>query len=174
MWLAHWEEGRTGMEHWYALYTKPHKEHQVSALLQGEGRETYLPAVRRKVRRRDRTDRVVYFPCYVFARLDFEVTPHSSIAWMPGVRRIISAGDRPVIVADDVVALIRRRLEGVEEIGYGDLSQGDPVRITSGPLRDLEAVFDQPLSTANRVRILLDVLGRMTPVQIDYSQIKRI
>jgi transcriptional antiterminator RfaH len=160
------------MEHWYALYTKPKKEHQVDALLREQGIETYLPTVRRKVRRRDRPDRVVYFPSYLFALLDFTVVPHSSIAWMPGVRRIVSFGDQPAIVADEIVKLIRRRLDDYEEIGYRRLRQGDRVRITSGPLRDLEAVFDRPLSAADRVRILLDVVGRMTPVEIDYSQIE--
>jgi transcriptional antiterminator RfaH len=159
------------MKHWYALYTKPRKERQVTALLQGQGIETYLPTVRRKIRRRDRPDRIVYFPCYLFARLDFQVVPRSSIAWMPGVRRIVSSGDQPAIVADEIVALIRRRLEDAEEVGYGRLKQGDRVRIASGPLRDLEAVFDQPLSATDRVRVLLTVMGRMTPVEIDYSQI---
>lgn len=162
------------MERWYALYTKPKKEHQVNALLQGRGIETYLPTIQRKVRRRDRPDRVVYFPCYLFARMDFQAIPHSSIAWMPGVRRIVSAGEQPVVVDDEIVATIRRRLGGIEEVGYGNLKQGDRVRITSGPLRDLEAMFDQALSTADRVRILLDVMGRMTPVEIDYSQIVQI
>ncbi len=161
------------MEHWYALYTKPRKEHQVNTFLLGQGIETYLPTVRRKVRRRDRPDRVVYFPCYLFARLDFDVTPRSSIAWMPGIRRIVSLGSQPAIVADEIVELIRHRLEGVEQVGYAGLKHGDRVRITSGPLRDLEAVFDQPLSAADRVRVLLDVMGRMTPVEIDYSQIAR-
>ena len=162
---------RVKMKHWYALYTKPKQERQVDALLQGQGIETYLPTVRRKVRRRDRPDRVVYFPCYLFAQLDFEVIPFSSIAWMPGVRRIVSFGEQPAVVADEMVQLIRRRLEGVEETGYRRLKQGDRVRIQVGPLRDLEAVFDQPLSPANRVRILLDVMGRMTAVDLDYSQI---
>jgi transcriptional antiterminator RfaH len=160
------------MKHWYALFTKPKKEHQVNALLRGRGIETYLPTVRRKVRRRDRPDRIVYFPCYLFARIDFQVIPRSSIAWMPGMRRIVSSGEQPTAVADEIVELIRLRLGGIEEIGHGRLKQGDRVRITSGPLRDLEAVFDQPLSQENRVRILLDVVGRMTPVDIDYSQIK--
>jgi transcriptional antiterminator RfaH len=159
------------MERWYALYTKPRKERQVNTTLRGQGIETYLPTVQRKVRRRDRPDRIVYFPCYLFARLDFEVVPRSSIAWMPGVRRIVSSGDQPTVVADEIVELIRCRLKDVEEVGYGRLKQGDRVRITSGPLRDLEAVFDQPLSATDRIRILLDVMGRMTPVEIDYSQI---
>jgi transcription elongation factor/antiterminator RfaH len=159
------------MKHWHALYTKPRKEHQVNASLQEQGIETYLPTVRRKIRRRDRPDRVVYFPCYLFARLDLKVVPRSSIAWMPGVRCIVSAGEQPAIVPNEIVDLIRSRLEDIEEVGHGKLKQGDRVRIASGPLRHLEAVFDQPLSAADRVRILLDVMGRMTPVEIDYSQI---
>jgi transcription antitermination factor NusG len=93
---------------------------------------------------------------------------------MPGIRRIISAGDAPVAVTDDVVTLVRRRLETIDDVGYGNLRQGDPVRISSGPLRDLEAVFDRPLKASDRVRILLEVLGHLTPVDIDYSQITRI
>ncbi len=159
------------MEHWYALYTKPKKEHQVNNLLQGQGIDTYLPTVRRKVRRRDRPDQIVYFPNYLFARIDFQATPQSSIDWMPGIRRIVRSGEQPAVVADEIVELIRRRLGEKEEVSYGRLKQGDRVRIATGPLRDLEAVFDQPLSAADRVRILLDVMGRMTPVEIDYSQI---
>jgi transcriptional antiterminator RfaH len=162
------------MQRWYAIYTKPKKERQVNTLLQGQGIETYLPTVRRKVRRRDRPERIVYFPCYLFARVDFDVTPRSSIDWMPGVRRIVHSGERPTVVADELVALIRRRLGNIEEVGRGNLRQGDRVRIRSGPLRDLEAVFDQPLSAAERVRVLLDVMGRITPVEIDFWDIERI
>ena len=159
------------MEHWYALYTKPKKEHQVNTYLQGQGVATYLPTVRRKVRRRDRPDRVVYFPNYLFARLDFDQMPRSSVAWMPGVRRIIGAGEQPLIVADEVVDLVRRRLVEKEDEGYSEFQAGDTVRIVSGPLRDLDAVFDRPASAAERVRILLDVMGRMTPVEVDVSEI---
>lgn len=161
------------MKHWHALYTKPGKEHQVSTLLGQQGIRTFVPTVRRKVRRRDRPDRVVYFPCYLFAHLDFERTPRSSIAWMPGVRRIVSNGERPAIVADEVVELIRDRLKRMDGQGFYDLGKGDRVRITSGPLRDLDAVFDRPLSAVDRVRVLLDVMGRMTPVEIDRSLIAR-
>ena len=162
------------MMHWYALYTKPRSERQVETTLRGQGIETYLPTVQRKVRRRDRPDQVVYFPCYLFARIDLEAVPRSSIDWMPGIRRIVGNGGQPAVVDDEIVATIRSRLDTIEQVGYGGLKQGDRVRIVSGPLRDLEAVFDQPMSPENRVRVLLDVVGRMTPVDLDYSDIKSI
>lgn len=162
------------MMHWCALYTKPHKERQVNGLLLQKGIETYLPTVRRKYRRRDRPDQMVFFPCYLFARVGFDATPRSTIAWIPGIRHIVSTGDQPAIVADEIVALVRGRLEGAEEVDPDGPQHGDRVRITSGPLRDLEAVFDQSLSSADKVRVLLDVMGRMTPVDIDRSEIVKI
>jgi transcriptional antiterminator RfaH len=159
------------VKYWYALYTKPKKEHQVNTLLQGQGIETYLPTVQRKVRRRDRPERLIYFPCYLFARIDFLETPRSTIDWLPGVRHIVQAGQQPAVVDDEIVSLIRRRLEQAEDGGYGGLKEGDRVRIKSGPLRDLEAIFDRPLSAADRVRVLLEVMGRLTPVDLDYSHI---
>jgi transcriptional antiterminator RfaH len=162
------------MKHWYALYTQPRKERQVHSLLEEQGFETYLPTVQRKVRRRDRPDLVVYFPCYLFARLDFKDTPQSSIAWMPGIRRIVSFGEQPAIVAKELVDLIRERLGDADEVGYPRLKQGDRVRFCSGPLRDLDAIFDRPLSSTDRIRVLLNVMGRMTAVDTDYSAIARI
>jgi transcriptional antiterminator RfaH len=143
-------------------------------LLEGRGIETYLPTVKRKVPRRDRSPRVVYFPCYLFARLDFDEVPRSSIDWMPGVRRIVCGGRSPIVVPGEMVAMIRQRLEGKEENPYGSLRKGDRVRVTSGPMRDLEGVFDRALSASDRVQILLEVMGRMTAVGIDYTDITKV
>jgi transcriptional antiterminator RfaH len=162
------------MKNWHAIYTKPHKERQVDAWLQEKGIETYLPTVRRRRRRNDRPERVIYFNCYLFARLDLTAIPLSSVAWMPGIRCLVSAGERPIAVPDDVIVYIRNRLEQIDEIGYGDLRPGDRVRITTGPFRDLEAVFDRPLSAADRVSILLRVLGQLTPIEIDRSALVQL
>jgi transcription antitermination factor NusG len=93
---------------------------------------------------------------------------------MPGIRHIVSFGAEPAIVDEEIVDLVRTRLDGVEQVAYRDFDKGDRVRIKSGPLSELEAVFDQPLSSADRVRVLLDVMGRMTPVDIDGSDIMRL
>ena len=164
------------MEHWYALYTKPKKEHQVNTYLRGQGIDTYLPTEKRKVRRRDRPDDMVFFPCYLFARLDLDTTPRSSVDWMPGVRRIVSLGEQPAPVPDEVVAHIQARLRDKSSdqgLGYGEFKPGDQVRVVSGPLHDLDAIFDRRASATERVRILLDVLGRMTPVEVDASDIQK-
>jgi transcription antitermination factor NusG len=161
------------MEHWYALYTKAQKEYHVAGALESQGHEVFLPTVPRSMRRRDRPRDIVLFPCYLFARIDFETVPRSSIAWMPGIRRIVSTGEQPTRVPSEVIEHIRSGLDNVEAFGYGGLKRGDPVRIVSGPLAGLNAIFERPLPPSERVRILVDVLGRLTPAEIEFSQIER-
>jgi transcription antitermination factor NusG len=161
------------MDHWYALYTKAQKEYHVAQALESQGLEVFLPAVPRSVRRRDRPRDVVLFPCYLFARIDFKSVPRSSIAWMPGIRRIVSTGDQPSVVPSVVIEHIREGLDEVEAFGYGGLKRGDPVKIVDGPLAGLNAIFERPLPPTERVRILVDVLGRLTVAEIEFSHIDR-
>ncbi len=84
----------------------------------------------------------------------------------------MSFGGQPAAVCDDVVALIKKTLAEIAESGcprYYRFQPGERVLTNAGPLRDLEAIFDRSLSPSDRVRVLVDILGRLTPcvIQID-------
>jgi transcription antitermination factor NusG len=70
-----------------------------------------------------------------------------------------------------IITAIQERLTRLERIGYFDpgskFRPGDRVRITCGPLKDLEAVFDRNLSKDGRVRILLEFLGQLTACEVE-------
>ena len=57
---------------------------------------------------------------------------------------------------------------------YGRFTPGERVHIRSGPCRDIEAVFDSRLSGTGRVRILLQLLGRQTPAEVDERWLEKI
>lgn len=160
------------MEGWYALYTKPYKERQVSSLLESRGHETYLPTIR--VRKNGQEKTVPFFSCYVFVRAD-PLNDLISLRWTPGLRRVVSFGNQPAIVDDKVVSFLKQRLAEMDESGYEAyrFNPGDRVVMTSGPLRDFEAVFERRLSSGQRARIFVDFLGRWTPCQVDINCMKR-
>ena len=163
------------MEHWYALYTKPKKERQVQHALDDRGIETFLPEIRR--RSKEGKKKRVFFPCYLFARVDFEKVSFSSVNWTPGLRRVISFGGKPTVVRQEVVDTIRTRLAQIEAVGYDScygFKPGQRVSIKSGPLKDLEAVFDRRLSSSDRVRILVEILGRQTACEVEGSDLGRV
>ena len=165
------------MKHWYALYTKPHMEQRVSAVLQAKGMETYSPTMPvYKGKRRSEKSRS-FFSCYLFARMDFGAVGCSSVAWTPGLRRIVSFDGQPSVVRDEVIETIRRRLEQMEISGYPveqRFKTGDRVLIKSGLLRDLEAIFDKSVSSSDRAKILVDILGRLTTCEVELDCLDKV
>jgi transcriptional antiterminator RfaH len=161
------------MKHWYTLFTKPRREYQVSEILSEKGMETFVPTV--LMRRRGRLVERPFFPRYMFVRVDFDEVGLSQVQWTPGLTRIVSFGGGPSPVPEEIIDHLRMRLEQINETGtFSPFKPGDRVRIKSGPLRDLEAVFEKHLSSQDRVRILLNILGRVTRAEIDVDAIERI
>ena len=165
------------MAHWYAVYTKPRKEMQVESYLQSRGIETYLPALQvPSTRHLHATRREPFLARYLFADLDLLRLPLSSVNWAPGVTGVVSFGGQPARVPDDVIQCLKDRLA---QMDAGDPSKGlswrpnDRVRIVAGPLKGMEAIFDQRLSSHERARVFIDLLGRLTACEIDITYLKR-
>lgn len=161
------------MKYWYALYTKPHKEQQVCSFLESKGLETYLPTV--KMRKNGNIKVTPFFSCYLFVRVD-PSNGHFSLRWTPGLRRVVSFGDQPAVVEDNVVSFLRQRLAKMQQSGYEAhwFKPGDRVVIASGPLRDFEAVFERGLSSGQRARILVDFLGPWTRCEVEIDRLKKV
>ncbi|MFB0534660.1 MAG: transcription termination/antitermination protein NusG [Anaerolineae bacterium] len=165
------------MQHWCALYTKPRMERQVSSVLTGRGVETYLPLIYKYSKHRRRQEPSPFFPCYLFARVDPTSADFLSLRWTPGLRSIVRFGGKVARVPDEVVTRIKERLAQLEQVGYPKSSRfkhGERVRIEAGPLEGLEAMFDRTVSATGRVRILLDILGRLTACEIESDWLEKV
>lgn len=142
------------------------------------GIETYLPVLKPGGTRSSRKAHPTpFFSNYLFARLDLTRIPLSSINWSPGVNRVVSFGGRPAVVADDVLDWLKCHLAQVDSTDYFrglPLQPGDRLRLVKGPLREMEAVFDQRLSSQDRVRVLVEILGRLTACDVDLECLRRI
>ena len=161
------------MLHWYALNTKPNAEYQVVELLARHRVETFLPTLKATRPRRGHNS-VPLFPGYLFVHVDFDVMGYSTIAWMPGLRGIVGVERQAAIVDDEIVVVLRSRVDELWKQGglpTHSFKPGDRVRINSGPLEGLMGVFDSPLTPSERVRILLNFLGRSRPTMVMVSDL---
>ena len=162
------------MLNWYALYTKPHSELQVERALAADGIATYFPAVPAP-RRAGRSSVRPYFPCYLFAYADLEVVGMSRLNWTPGMRHVVGFAGAPACVDARVVDAIRQRVEhplALDEHGER-MEYGDSVVITAGPFQDVDAIFDRRLSSAGRVRVLIQLLQQWTPVEMEARALRK-
>jgi transcription elongation factor/antiterminator RfaH len=163
-------------EQWYTLYTKPNSEYRVAAALQNHGLQTYLPEIE-SFRPHQGRARKPFFPCYLFARIDFETTSLLQLEWTPGLRYVVAFDSRPVPLADEVIELIQRKLDGIEAGGgrpAHNFKPGETVRITAGPLQDMQAILEGPASPRTRVRVLLNILGQASRMQVEVTHLEKV
>jgi len=163
------------MERWYTLYTKPNAEYQVALTLIRRGMQTFLPEIEAR-KARNRRNRESFFPCYLFVKIDLEAVGLWQVQWTPGLRRIIAFDDRPVSLNDEVIDLIRNKLEWVNAAGgwpAHSFQPGDTVRITDGPLQGMLAVFEKPTTPAERVQVLLTFLGQASRTWIPVTDLEK-
>ena len=158
------------MIRWHAVHTKPQLEVWARNNLEERGFETYLPCYLRQRRHARRTEIVPrpLFPRYLFVRADVDAGHRPRVNTAPGVARLVSLGDRPAVVGDEIIAEIKAREadDGYVRLGRGrTFAEGDRVRIGGGALCDRVGLF-QCAADNDRVIILLDLLGRRTRVKV--------
>lgn len=152
------------MRRWYVAQTHPRAEPQAIGHLRRQGFEVYLPQYRKTRRHARRLERVKapLFPGYLFVALDVARERWRSIRSTVGVRGLICEGETPVAVPDGVVDDIRARedADGLIDVpARAAFTQGEPLRILDGPLRDQIGLFECA-SDGDRIVLLLNLLGR--------------
>ncbi len=149
---------------WYVLKTRPRAEKQVETLLTLRGAESYLPLIRSH-RNRQRTEPL--FPGYLFCHVEIPSVQWVEVRSLPGVAYALSTEGRPVPVSSDLVETMRLRVQYEEECHQRSrFKPGEQVRILGGPFQGLEAAFDRRLSASGRSRVLLHLVNRLVPVEL--------
>ena len=161
------------MTGWFVVRTKRHKERAAQARLAQVDLETYLPLLHQWPRPAVGADVGPMFPSYVFVRATMPADFHR-VSRMAGVHGFVTFGGVPVPLDDSAIAFFRAR-QGEDGVIRADpLPAGREVQITSGPLRGLVAVVEQRLNGRQRVRVLLDILQRQTPVEMPERWVRQV
>ncbi len=164
------------MENWYVVQTKPKKEEQARNYLSSKGIEVFSPLMQQVMPRNGKivTSLKPLFPNYIFSRFDFQ-KDYALIKWARGVNRVIGFGSYPTPVSDGVIMLIMQRTDKDNVVRKAlHLKYRDTVRIKAGPLKDLVGIFERWVSDSERVRILLNLIGQGSSVELHYSLIEKV
>jgi len=163
-------------ESWYAVHCNPFKESLAATLLAEQlGLAVYVPQIR--TRFRGQIQYAPFFPRYLFIQANLQEVPISHINATAGVSRLVMFGYAPQPIPAAVIEALAQRMAHFN--AQGGLSNhgfvpGDSVRLKSGPLRGLEAVFVGPMKPSERVQILVDFLGHHRPAEVNVSTLERI
>ena len=159
---------------WFCLKTQPKREHLAATALRRQfGIECFSPRLRfRRMTKRGPVWFVeAMFPGYLFAKFTYS-TQHRAVESSHGIRGIVRFGDRLATLPEPIIVALQSRV-GLEEVVTVDSSIkiGQPVQITEGPFQGLEGVVTRLLSARERVRVLLEFLGRPLEMEISTARL---
>lgn len=164
------------MNNWYVIHTKIRQERIALENLERQGFECFLPLIWVEKLRRGALEvsQEPLFPRYMFIRLG---TALESQSWAPirsttGVVRLVTFGQTPVKIQDELIAELQVKTDSVE-VQLRHFAPGEQVVVTEGPFVGVEAIY-QMADAEGRVMILLNILSKQVKMAVRAASIRKV
>lgn len=113
-------------------------------------------------------------PGYVLVQMQMSDESLNIVLNTPGVTGFVGSGNKPVPLREDEVSQILKQMEAETPKLKVGFKQGQSVRVTDGPFTDFVGVVDEISADKGKVKVLLTLFGRETPVELDFLQVEKL
>ena len=178
------EEVDTGRR-WYVIHTysgyenkvKTNLEHRINSMDMGDKIFQVLVPTEEEIEikngKRHPVEKKV-FPGYVLVEMIMGDDSWYVVRNTPGVTSFVGSGNKPTPLTDGEVRAILRQIKLDAPKYKVAFTKGEAVRVTDGPFTDLHGVVDEVNPERNKVKVLVSIFGRETPVELDFLQIEKL
>jgi transcriptional antiterminator NusG len=118
-----------------------------------------------------------FFPSYVLVHLELSEEMMHLVNNIPGVTRFVGTGNKPAPVSDKEVDRILKRGDTTvkeKEIREIPFHVGEHVKVIDGPFSDFNGVIDEINPERGKLKVMVGIFGRETPVELDFLQVERL
>jgi transcription termination/antitermination protein NusG len=171
---------------WYAVHTYSGHENKVKTNIERRAEST--PGLKDKIGRilvpveeetrnrngRRSTIKRKVFPGYVLIEMELNDQTWYLVKNTIGVTGFVSSGNKPVPLQEREVQGILEALETGGVHLTPQWAKGEVVRVASGPFADFNGTIEEVNTEKERVKVLISIFGRDTPVELKFNEIERV
>lgn len=170
---------------WYAIHTysgyeenvKRNLEQRIESMDMQDKIFNVLIPTEKKIKIKNGKRKIVtekIFPGYVLVDMVVDDNSWYVVRNTPNVTGFIGTRTTPTPISEEEIKSLQKRM-GVEEPTYTiDVSAGDAVKINDGPFKGYEGKVSNVDDSRGKVKVLVSMFGRETPIELDYLQVKKI
>ena len=113
-------------------------------------------------------------PGYVLVNMDLNEDSWQVVKGTPGVTGFVGASNEPVPLTQSEVDRLLHKEVAVRERTRAQYTIGESVKVVSGPLSDFSGEISENNEDAARLKVLVSIFGRETPVEVGFDQVKKL
>jgi transcription termination/antitermination protein NusG len=172
---------------WYIVHTYSGFENKVKTALQerlkSSGKEDLIDQILvpieqvvELVKGKRKTSSRKFYPGYILVHMELSDDTWHLVRHTPKVTGFLGGKDRPIPVTDEEAqAIINQMEEGTQKPRPKfQFEKGDDIRVVDGPFTNFIGVVDEVIPEKGKVRVLVSIFGRATPVELDFVQVNRM
>jgi transcriptional antiterminator NusG len=114
------------------------------------------------------------FQGYVLVQMKLSEDAWYIVRNTPSVTGFVGSGTEPTPVSDDEMDKIMKRMGRAEPKHKIDFNEGEVVNITDGPFKGFDGTINEIDAQKGKLKVLVNMFGRETPVELDSLQVKRV
>jgi transcription termination/antitermination protein NusG len=171
---------------WYVVHTFSGYEQKVKAALEERIRslgkeqqfgEILVPVekVMELVKGKKKTSSRKFFPGYILVQMALDDETWHVVKETPKVTGFVGGSTHPAPVSDEEVKAITQQMEegAIKPKPRVLFSVGESVKVVDGPFVDFNGIVEEVRPEKGKLRVLISIFGRATPVELDFVQVER-
>lgn len=122
------------------------------------------------------TSKRKFFPSYILVEMVQNDQTLHFINNIPGVTRFVGTGNKPTPLSDEEVDRILGRMRRSEDKTVQEIpfQVGDSVEVMDGPFSDFSGIVNEVNPDKGKLKVMVSIFGRETPVELDFLQVKAL
>jgi transcriptional antiterminator NusG len=171
---------------WYIVHTySGHEAKAMRALLEraksmghdADFDEVLIPeeTVVEMVKGQKRTSKRKYFPGYILVRMELNDDTWHIVRGTPKITGFVGGDKRPPPISDEEVARMTQQIKDGATKPKPKImfEEGESVRVVDGPFVNFSGFVDEVMQDKEKLRVMVQVFGRATPVVLDYTNVEK-
>ena len=114
------------------------------------------------------------FPGYILVQMDLTEDTYKLVKSTSGVTGFVQSGNKPVPLEEYEVRRIMTNLETSKEAPKISWQKGDAIRVIEGPFSDFAGKIEEVNSEKEKLKVLINIFGRDTPVELEFTQVEKM
>lgn len=175
------------MKNWYVIHTYSGYEQKAkqallenikSAKMEDLFEEILIPSedvveMKKGVKK---TSKRQFFPGYILVKMELNEKTWHLVKGTPKITGFVGGSMNPPVIPEDEVKRITKQIEEgtLKPKPKVQFEKGEDIRVVNGPFATFSGIVDEVNPEKGKLRVLVSIFGRSTPIELDFTQVEKV